>query len=79
MALLKERGTRTDKPMKPQVVAYELNKLLSDDAIIRVRPRYDLIARQVDTRGNMMFSCSGHLATMECGLPYASAAAFSST
>src|SRR5690606_153442 len=25
-ALLEERGTRRDKPMKPQVVAYELNK-----------------------------------------------------
>ena len=32
--LLEERGTRTDQPMKPQVVAYELNKLLNDDAII---------------------------------------------
>jgi pyruvate dehydrogenase (quinone)/pyruvate oxidase len=26
-------------------------------------------------RGNMMFSCSGNLATMACGLPYANAAA----
>src|SRR5919109_537778 len=26
-------------------------------------------------RGNMMFSCSGNLATMACGLPYAIAAA----
>jgi len=32
--LMHERGTRRDKPMKPQVVAHELNKLLSDDAII---------------------------------------------
>ena len=32
--LMQERGTRTDMPMKPQVVAHELNKLLSDDAII---------------------------------------------
>ncbi len=29
-----ERGTRQDKPMKPQVVAHELNKLLADDAIV---------------------------------------------
>ena len=33
-ALTQERGSRTDTPMKPQVVAHELNKLLSDDAII---------------------------------------------
>ena len=26
--LMEERGTRPDKPMKPQVVTYELNKLL---------------------------------------------------
>ena len=32
--LLEERGSRADSPMKPQVVAYELNKLLKDDAII---------------------------------------------
>src|SRR5690348_10236101 len=32
--LMKERGTRQDMPMKPQVVTYELNKLLDHDAII---------------------------------------------
>jgi pyruvate dehydrogenase (quinone) len=32
--LMEERGTRTDMPMKPQVVTYELNKLLSSDAIV---------------------------------------------
>lgn len=30
---MQERSTRRDKPMKPQVVARELNKLLADDAI----------------------------------------------
>ena len=29
-----EQGTRTDVPMKPQVVGYELNKYLRDDAIV---------------------------------------------
>jgi pyruvate dehydrogenase (quinone) len=29
-----ERGTRKEKPMKPQLVAHELNKLLADDAIV---------------------------------------------
>jgi pyruvate dehydrogenase (quinone)/pyruvate oxidase len=32
-------------------------------------------ARHLEMRGNMMFSCSGNLATMACGLPYANAAA----
>src|SRR5437773_8811110 len=32
--LMEERGTRTDTPMKPQVVAWELGKRLSDEAIV---------------------------------------------
>ena len=75
--LMQERGTRTDTPMKPQVVAHELNKLLSDNAIIATDSGTitSWAARHIDMRGNMMFSCSGNLATMACGLPYANAAA----
>lgn len=75
--LLEERGTRTDMPMKPQVVAHELNKLLADDAIITTDSGTitTWAARHIDMRGSMMFSCSGNLATMACGLPYANAAA----
>lgn len=75
--LIAERGTRRDKPMKPQVVAHELNKLLSDDAIIATDSGTitTWAARHLKMRGNMMFSCSGNLATMACGLPYAVAAA----
>ena len=75
--LMTERGTRDDKPMKPEVVAYELNKLLSDDAIVATDSGTitTWIARHLVMRGNMMFSCSGNLATMACGLPYAIAAA----
>ncbi|MFL4986583.1 MAG: thiamine pyrophosphate-dependent enzyme [Xanthobacteraceae bacterium] len=75
--LMAERGTRRDKPMKPQVVAHELNKLLSDDAIVATDSGTitTWIARHLVMRGNMMFSCSGNLATMACGLPYAIAAA----
>ena len=29
---METRGTRDDKPMKPQVVAWELGKRLADDA-----------------------------------------------
>jgi pyruvate dehydrogenase (quinone) len=32
--LMQQRGTRTDRPMKPEGVAYNLNTFLSDDAII---------------------------------------------
>jgi pyruvate dehydrogenase (quinone)/pyruvate oxidase len=75
--LTAERGTRQDKPMKPQVVAHELNKLLADDAIVATDSGTitTWIARHLTMRGNMMFSCSGNLATMACGLPYAIAAA----
>ena len=76
-ALMEERGTRSDKPMKPQVVAHELNKLLADDAIVATDSGTitTWIARHLSIRGQMMFSCSGNLATMACGLPYAVAAA----
>ncbi len=76
-ALMTERGTRPDKPMKPQVVAHELNKLLRDDTIIATDSGTitTWAARHITMRKNMMFSCSGNLATMACGLPYANAAA----
>ncbi len=76
-ALLEERGTRTDKPMKPQVVAYELNKAIDDNAIVATDSGTitTWIARYLHIRDGMMFSCSGNLATMACGLPYAVAAA----
>jgi pyruvate dehydrogenase (quinone)/pyruvate oxidase len=75
--LMHERGTRADTPMKPQVVAHELNKLIADDAIVATDSGTvtTWIARHVEMRGNMMFSCSGNLATMACALPYANAAA----
>ena len=75
--LMVERGTRRDRPMKPQVVAHELSGLLSDDAIVATDSGTitTWIARYLRIRDNMMFACSGNLATMACGLPYAVAAA----
>jgi pyruvate dehydrogenase (quinone)/pyruvate oxidase len=75
--LMAERGTRQDKPMKPEVVAHTLNSLLRDDAIVTTDSGTitTWIARHLMIRGEMMFSCSGNLATMACGLPYAIAAA----
>jgi pyruvate dehydrogenase (quinone)/pyruvate oxidase len=71
--LMTERATRSDKPMKPQVVTHELNKLLDDDAIVITDSGTitSWVARHIDMRGSMQFSCSGTLASMACGLPYA--------
>ena len=71
--LMQERGTRQDMPMKPQVVAHELNKRLKDNAIIATDSGTitTWAARHIDIRGEQMFSLSGNLATMACGLPYA--------
>jgi pyruvate dehydrogenase (quinone)/pyruvate oxidase len=76
-ALMEERGTRKDVPMKPEVVAHELNKLVQDDAIVATDSGTitTWIARHLVMRGDMRFSCSGNLATMACGLPYAIAGA----
>lgn len=76
-AALRERGTRRDRPMKPQVVVHELNSLLRDDAIIAADcgTVTAWAARYLKIREKMMFSCSGTLATMACALPYAVAAA----
>ncbi|HEX7969805.1 MAG TPA: thiamine pyrophosphate-dependent enzyme [Stellaceae bacterium] len=73
MKLMEERGTRQDMPMKPQVVAHELGKRLRDDAIVATDSGTvtTWVARHVLIRGDQMFSLSGNLATMACGLPYA--------
>jgi pyruvate dehydrogenase (quinone) len=75
--LMKERGTRSDMPMKPQVVTYELNKLLDDDAIVSSDSGTIATwsARYIDIRDRMQFSLSGSLATMANGLPYSIGAA----
>ena len=74
--LMEERGTRKDQPMKPQVVAWELGKLLRDDAIVSCDSGTiaTWFARQIKARRGQMFSLSGTLATMANGLPYTIAA-----
>jgi pyruvate dehydrogenase (quinone) len=71
--LMKERGTRTDKPMKPQVVAWELGKRLRDDAIVSCDSGTiaTWFARQIPVKRGQMYSLSGTLASMANGLPYA--------
>ncbi len=75
--LMEERGTRTDMPMKPQVVTYELNKLLNSDAIVSSDSGTIATwsARYIDIKDTMQFSLSGLLATMGNGLPYSIGAA----
>jgi pyruvate dehydrogenase (quinone) len=75
--LMNERGTRSDMPMKPQVVPYHLNQMLDDDAIVSSDSGTIATwsARYIDIRGDMQFSLSGTLATMANGLPYSIGAA----
>lgn len=74
--LMEERGSRTDMPMKPQVVAWELGKRLSENAIVSCDSGTIATwwARQIPAKRGQMHSVSGTLATMACGLPYAIAA-----
>jgi pyruvate dehydrogenase (quinone)/pyruvate oxidase len=74
--LMEERGTRPDKPMKPQVVAWELGKRLSRTAIVSSDSGTiaTWFARQIPAKRGQMYSLSGTLATMANGLPYTIAA-----
>src|SRR5947209_7264950 len=74
--LMRTRAMRDDVPIKPQRVAWELSELAADDAIISTDSGTitTWIARQFKIRGTQKFSCSGTLATMAPGLPYAIAA-----
>lgn len=71
--LMDERATRTDTPMKPEVVAGYLDDVLRDDAIISSDSGTiaTWVARHVKIRRGQRFSLSGNLATMANGLPYA--------
>jgi pyruvate dehydrogenase (quinone) len=74
--LMEEYGTRTDNPMKPQVVAWELGKRLAENAVIACDSGTIATwwARHIPVKRGQMHSVSGNLATMACGLPYAMAA-----
>jgi pyruvate dehydrogenase (quinone)/pyruvate oxidase len=76
-ALMLERAMQRDRPMKPQVVAHALAGCLADNAIVATDSGTitTWAARHLPMIKGRMFSCSGNLATMACGLPYAMAAA----
>jgi pyruvate dehydrogenase (quinone)/pyruvate oxidase len=70
--LMKERGTRSDRPMKPQLVAWNLSQLLADDAIITGDSgTVTTWAARMKLRAQQQFSFSGTLCSMAAGLPYA--------
>ena len=74
--LMRNREERDDVPLKPQVVARHVNDLLADNAIITTDSGTitTWAARHLKIRRGMKFSCSGNLATMAPGLPYANGA-----
>ena len=74
--IMEKRATREDKPMKPQVVAWELGKQLRDDAIVSCDSGTIATwwARHILARKGQKHTLSGTLATMAPGLPYTIAA-----
>ncbi|HTG32715.1 MAG TPA: thiamine pyrophosphate-dependent enzyme [Thermoanaerobaculia bacterium] len=68
--------SRQDKPMKPQVIAWELGKRLRDDAIVSCDSGTitSWFARHIPVKRGQMHSVSGNLASMANGLPYTIAA-----
>jgi pyruvate dehydrogenase (quinone) len=75
-ALMEERGTRRDVPMKPQVVARELGQCLRNDAVVTCDSGTIATwwARHIPAQRGQLHSLSGNLASMANGLPYAIAA-----
>jgi pyruvate dehydrogenase (quinone)/pyruvate oxidase len=71
--LMEHRGTRAERPMKPQVPPWHLWPLLDDDAIIcgDSGTVTTWAGRQIKIRGEQKFSFSGTNCSMAAGLPYA--------
>jgi len=74
--IIEKEGTNPAMPMKPQVVGWELSKRTKENAIIvsDSGTNTTVWARYMQAKQGQMHSCSGNLATMACGLPYAIAA-----
>jgi pyruvate dehydrogenase (quinone) len=76
--LMETRSNEEMDPLNPQYVAWTLNDVLPDDAILTADSgsSTNWWARQVKIRKGMKASLSGTLATMGPGVPYAVAAKF---
>jgi pyruvate dehydrogenase (quinone) len=74
--VLEDRAMLDADPMNPQRVAFELSKVLPDDAIITADSgsSTNWFARQVKLKKGNRSSLSGNLATMGPGTPYGIAA-----
>jgi len=73
---LAAQASDMSKPMKPQVIAHELGRFLPENAIVTSDSGTitSWWARHIPAKRGQLHSCSGNLATMACGLPYAIAA-----
>jgi pyruvate dehydrogenase (quinone)/pyruvate oxidase len=72
-ALMDQRGTSTDVPMKPQVPAHAVSEALAPDAIVcgDSGTVTTWSARQIKVRRGQSYSFSGTNCSMAAGLPYA--------
>jgi pyruvate dehydrogenase (quinone)/pyruvate oxidase len=75
--MMLEIAQRNDSPMKPQVVAHEFGQRIPENAIVCSDSGTNTTwwARHIPAKRGQMHTCSGNLASMACGLPYAVAAA----
>jgi pyruvate dehydrogenase (quinone) len=74
--LMATRASDMTMPMKPQVIAHELGQRIPANAIVTTDSGTITTwwARHIPAKEGQMHSCSGNLASMGCGLPYAVAA-----
>ena len=73
VARIEKEGTVMTKPMKPQVVGWQMSPYTEENAIIvsDSGTNTTVWARYMKAKKGQMHSCSGNLATMACGMPYA--------
>ena len=73
---LEAQASRQDKPMRPQLVAWELGKRLAQDAVVAADSGTVTTwwARYIPVQRGQLHSVSGNLASMANALPYAMAA-----
>lgn len=74
--LMETRGTNSKTPMQPEVPAWALGKRLPANALVASDSgtNTSLWARCITSKRGQMHTCSGTLASMACGFPYAIAA-----